>query len=472
MLPCAAGCLIADLAAQSGPPPMARPGVALTNATVIDVRTGTLRPGVTVVIDGHRIAAVGPVSRVPVPTRAVAVDATGKYVIPGLADTHFHYSDEWATSRLEPAAYFGWILAGGVTSVREMSQPGLARVLDLRREAVAGRMPAPRIHVSAGLDASLDAPWATLFRRAGTRDAGAALRRLPAAGIDGLKLHNCPRQTMLEAIGAARAAGVPVYGHTVFGSADRPPVYENFTLDLVRAGLNGVVHALGTVRPAGVDDRSAPDLSRTTVEGRRAWRVHNLSAWTRVRPGETQTLIREMVARRVWYEPTRLVDYYWNHQDRYESPALPATHPYRTRVRSDGDAETRAAVAALEAAEAAFIRQFYEAGGLLLAGTDEAPFPPFGVSEEMRLLVEAGVPPHAALQAATINAARAMRSEDRPRLGSVDVGKLADLVVLDANPLMDITNVRTIHAVVADGRLFDRAALDELVNRGARQETA
>ena len=100
---------------------------------------------------------------------------------------------------------------------------------------------------------------------------------------------------------------------------------------------------------------------------------------------------------------------------------------------------------------------------MVLAGTDEVPFPPFGVSEEMRRLVDAGLPPLAALQAATINPARAMGWDDR--LGSIEVGKLADLVLLDDNPLGDITSVRKIHAVVADGRLLDRATLDDFLRR-------
>ena len=99
----------------------------------------------------------------------------------------------------------------------------------------------------------------------------------------------------------------------------------------------------------------------------------------------------------------------------------------------------------------------------MIAGTDEVPFPPYGVTEEMRLLVEAGLPPLAALQAATINATAAMGWDSR--LGSIEVGKLADMVVLDANPLDDITNVRRIHAVVIDGRMLDRASLDELLQR-------
>jgi imidazolonepropionase-like amidohydrolase len=92
------------------------------------------------------------------------------------------------------------------------------------------------------------------------------------------------------------------------------------------------------------------------------------------------------------------------------------------------------------------------------------------VTEEMRLLTDAGLPPVAALQAATINPAYAMGWDDQ--LGSIEVGKLADLVVLDANPLDDIANVRKIHAVVADGRLLDRAILDEFLRRVGTPTTA
>ena len=259
----------------------------------------------------------------------------------------------------------------------------------------------------------------------------------------------------------ARAAKVPVYGHTAFASVDRPPVQENFTIDLIRAGFAGVVHS--AVRPPGVDNSAAPTVPRTTAEGRRAWRLYNRTAWQRSADGYLQALTEAMVARGVWYEPTRLVVYYWDHQALYDTARLSPYHPWRTRAQAPPDAEMRAAIEGEEAAEASFLRRFYSAGGKVLAGTDEVPFPPYGVSEEMRLLVLAGLPPLAALQAATINAARAMGWDDR--LGSIEAGKLADMVLLDANPLDNITNVRSIHAIVIDGRVLDRAALDEFLRR-------
>lgn len=455
---------------QSARPPVAGTipsPLAFTNAIIVDVQTGQLQPGCTVVVTGNRIAAAGSKATVRIPLEARVIDVGGRYVIPGLTDTHVHFLSEWTTPPIEPSAYLAWILAGGVTSVREMSPDPFARSLTIRADSVAGRWLAPRIHVSAGPVPAVADPWAVLFDRTGTRDAAQAIRKLPALGVDGLKLQNFPRETMLGLVAMARAARVPVYGHTVFNSGDRPPERDNFTLDLVRAGLEGVVHSTGTIRPTGLDPASVPTLPRTSPEGRRAWRLRFLTAWQRATEQDARALIAAMVTARVWYEPTRLVDYYWNHQDLYETSALPSNHPWRTReqIRST-DIDFRNAILGSEAAEASFIKRFFEAGGMILAGTDDVPFPPFGVSEEMRLLVDAGLPPVAALQAATMNAARAMRRDNR--VGTIDVGKLADMVLLDANPLEDITNVRRIHAVIADGRFLDRRMLDALIRAGGR----
>jgi imidazolonepropionase-like amidohydrolase len=109
----------------------------------------------------------------------------------------------------------------------------------------------------------------------------------------------------------------------------------------------------------------------------------------------------------------------------------------------------------------AFVKRFHEAGGLVVAGTDNHPAPGFGIHDEMRLLVEAGLPPLAALQAATLNAARVLGWLDR--LGTIAPGKLADLALLDANPLEDIRNTRAIHAVILNGRVMERAELDALL---------
>jgi imidazolonepropionase-like amidohydrolase len=106
-----------------------------------------------------------------------------------------------------------------------------------------------------------------------------------------------------------------------------------------------------------------------------------------------------------------------------------------------------------------FVRRFHEAGGVLVAGTDGLPIPGFGMQEELRLLVEAGVPPLAALQAATRNAAAAWRRGDE--FGTLEAGKAADLVILRGDPLADITQTTNIGHVVKAGVVFDPAELLE-----------
>jgi imidazolonepropionase-like amidohydrolase len=109
----------------------------------------------------------------------------------------------------------------------------------------------------------------------------------------------------------------------------------------------------------------------------------------------------------------------------------------------------------------AFVRDFQASGGMLLTGTDMSPWPGAGLHEELRLLVDAGLSPLAALQAATGNSARALGWDGRT--GAIAVGLDADLVLLDADPLRDIANTTRIRAVVRAGHLLDRAALDRLL---------
>jgi imidazolonepropionase-like amidohydrolase len=109
-----------------------------------------------------------------------------------------------------------------------------------------------------------------------------------------------------------------------------------------------------------------------------------------------------------------------------------------------------------------FVRRFHEAGGLITAGTDSLPFPAFSLHEELELLVEAGLSPMAALQAATRDAARVLRRDGH--IGTVEEGKLADLVLLGANPLDDIRHIRRIKAVVVRGQLLQREDLYSRLN--------
>jgi imidazolonepropionase-like amidohydrolase len=193
-----------------------------------------------------------------------------------------------------------------------------------------------------------------------------------------------------------------------------------------------------------------------------AWWLHTRSRWVHASAADLERLLSAMLAHGTSLEPNLVVDHLYAHPDRYR-PYV--GDPYMGQTIADlmsvyeGD-DLQLLRATLER-QMEFVRLFHEAGGLVIAGTDNHPAPGFGIHDEMRLLVEAGLPPLAALQAATRNAARALGWQER--LGTIVPGKLADLVLLDANPLDDIANTRRIHAVVLNGRVIHRAELDALL---------
>jgi hypothetical protein len=377
-------------------------------------------------------------------------------VIPGLTDTHVHLSWQWEHQPADTLALLGWILASGVTGVRDMSGGGYERLAALRVANDSARILSPRIYISAQ-------PSGELLQRLGTPSRVAAMRQLHRLGVDGVKLLGLPCDTSLAIIADARAAGMPVYGHTldVPNAAGRIP---NFTMEALHAGISGVVHVHAVLIPMRWQE--APwtgPFPPTTPEGWKAWQLSQWNGWHDINDQELQTIIDTMVARRIWFEPTLTQVSSGFGAERYDRAEL---HRYFTWVDSQPpirDPEVRNTVLEALAAGKQFVRRLHEAGGMVLAGSDALPVPPLGVTEELRLLVDAGLSPLAALQAATINAANAMQMGDS--LGSVEEGKLADLVLLDENPLLDITNVHSVRAVVTNGRFLDRARLDELLAR-------
>lgn len=441
------------------------PGLAIVHATVVDVRTGRLNADQTVLVSGTRIQAVGASARVAVPAGWRRVDATGKYVIPGLIDTHTHLGMQWIRQPADTLAQLGWILASGVTTVRDMFAFGGHErgLVALTTAADSGRILSPRIYVSAVLGSLTGNPGPadSALAWVGTRDRLTAFRKMTALGISGAKVLNHTPDSGLAVIRDARNAGVPVYGHTL-GALGPGGRVVNYTLDAVNAGIEGVSHVPAALFPLRQDTAGAPSQPRSTPEGSLAWQLFNQTAWQRVSENDLQQLIDTMVARRVWFEPTLLLTSL--PFIRFDTLLLSRYHTWERNSRPASDSAVAAAQLGHLEAGRRFIRRFYEAGGIIIAGTDEMPFPPLGVTEEMYQLVNgAGLPPLAALQAATINAARALHWDGT--IGTVEPAKRADLVLIDANPLVDIRNVRAVSAVVANGRYLDRAALDSLLAR-------
>jgi imidazolonepropionase-like amidohydrolase len=414
--------------------------VAITGVAVVDVVAGATRPGQTVLISGNRITAVGPASSVRVPAGARAVNGTGRFLVPGLWDMHSHAVTFGPTS-------LPLYLAHGVTSLRDMGAERFAEARAWRDSIAAGRLLGPRMRIAspvvenarwlAAVKRMIEAagtPW-TLYERFGPTSPEEAVRwvdSVAALGPDHIKVRNWPAPEIGRALVArAREKGLPVVAH-----ANEP---------FPRQGVTTFEH--GVWPPLGDSPGTRDSLWRQIAAAGTAF-VPTLVTWP-IRLEPLDSSIARIRGGRL--------------------PGL-AYVPRATRERwvdqlREMQQERPLDWAAIHRGELRNLAEMRQAGIVLLGGTDVgAPLVVPGVSlhDELALLVaHAGLTPLEALRAATIGPARVAGGADS--LGSIAPGKLADLVLLDGDPLVDVANTRRIRAVIANGRLLDRAALDAML---------
>ena len=425
--------------------------LAITHVTVIDGTDSVPRRDRTVVIRGARITAVGPAASTPAPKGARILDGRGKYLVPGFWDMHVH-TDVPGAREVLPL-----YVANGVTGVRDMGGDW-ARLTAMRAEVRSGRLWGPRMVLSGPYLDGNDQPIAHLSARS-PAEAAAAVDSLARLGVDLVKLHTgLTRETFFAAARAARAKHLPFAGHVprVVGAADASD-----------SGIASIEHLLTIPTPCtpaeslALQPRFAVQaaLGRCSSEDPAPLYARLARNGTRVTP--TFTAQYEVA---LW--PGRavpgdsLAGYLPDTLRRY----VAAIFPMPDSVPPGADSVGRA----VYAKRLALVGAMYRAGVGVLAGTD-APLrnspPGFGLHEELAWLVQAGLSPFEVLRAATLDAARFLGMQDS--LGTVAPGRLADLVLLDADPRADIRNTRRIRAVVASGRLLDAAARTALL-RAAR----
>ena len=440
--------------------------LAITHVTLIDGTGAAPRADVTVLVVGRRISAVGASDSVALPAGARVVDGRGRYLIPGLWDMHAH-----------PFAYdfprfaAPLLLANGVTGVRDMGHRVDSAVF-WRREVAAARVLGPRLVVGGRIDGpGPGPPWAS---RAATADqARRAADSLVRLGADFLKVYSrVPREAYFALADAARRRGVPVAGHVPYAVS---------AAEASDAGQRSIEHEDDLMRACSSRDAElrATLGDRSALAGRREMDVVREQART-MRASDDPARCRALFAR-LARNGTRVVPTLTVYQPYAHALDSAGTHPARLAYvpRALHEAwRRRPSVAAFEPRDTAVIAAFFSlartgemgrAGVRLLVGTD-APLPyvvpGFSVHDELALLVRAGLTPMQALQAATHEPAAYLNALDS--LGSIAPRRLADLVLLDADPLADIRNTTRIRAVVADGRLIDRTALDAMLARAER----
>lgn len=416
--------------------------LVLTNVTVIDVTGAPTKSKMTVVMTGKRITALGKTGKVRIPKNAQVIDATGKFLIPGLWDMHTHLSF-YADTKQPPFTAFPALISNGVTGVRDMGG-NFEQIDRWRKEIAAEAITGPRI-VQAG--PYVDGPKKMNEFRASltvvvnnAEEARAAVRTLKGRGVDFIKVHN----------GISRDA------------------YLALADECLKQGIPLATHLPRSVRIAAASDARTRSLEHIEILSESiAFDVapgekpkDALTAIGELTDEKAKNLFARFARNGTWYTPT-LVGYHSFVQEAEENVAKePAKWKDAFAARQKLFNRFKQLVGLMQ-----------KSGVGLLAATDFArkrdaypypvPQPGADLHAELAFLVESGLTPLEALQTATLNPAKYLNIQKD--YGTVAKGKVADLVLLEANPLDDIRNTRRINAVVVNGTYLPREMLQKLL---------
>jgi imidazolonepropionase-like amidohydrolase len=425
----------------------AQSSIAITHVTVIDGTDSVPRLDQTVVIRGNRITAVGAARATTVPAKAIIVNGRGKFLVPGFWDMHVHTVVPRGEDML------GLYVANGITGVRDMAGDW-AQLTAWRNRINAGRLLGPRMIVSGPYIEGGDVPIPHILART-PDEARAAVDSLVRLGVDFIKIHSqLTREVYFAAARAAREKHMTFAGHVPrsvsaeeASDSGQRSIEHLLTIPNICTAAESLAlqprFPMQSVFGRCTQQDLGPLFARFVRNG--TWIVPTFTAQVEVAVMPTRPVPGDSLAR---YLPDTLRQF------------VAQIFPQPPDVPVGADVVGRA----LFEKRLAVVGAMYRAGVHVLPGTD-APLrnspPGFGLHEELSLLVRAGLTPFQVLTSATLEPARFFGMTDS--LGVVAAGKVADLVLLDANPLTNIANTRRVAAVVANGRLLDHAGRERLL---------
>jgi hypothetical protein len=405
----------------------------------------------TVVITGDRISAIGNSASTPMPAGAKVVDATGKFLIPGLWDMHVH----WYTR--DTLSLF---TANGVTGVRQMF--GNSDLLRWRDEIAKGSLLGPRMVVASPIIDGPEPVWPNSISVRNEEEGRKAVRRVKQWGADFVKVYGLlPRDAYFGIADEAKQQGLPFAGHVP---------YSVSPAEASEAGQKSIEHLTGILIGCSAKETELRDELVKAKSPAERPRVQ-MTALETYDEKKAASLFARFVKNHTWQCPTLTVlrsnAYIGDENFRRDGRLkyIPRRLQQRWSVRlADRNEDNNAGAKKIFHKDLEIVGAMRKAGVSILAGTDTGNpfcFPGFSLHEELALLVIAGLTPLEALRSATLNPAEFFGLDKT--LGTIDVGKIADLVLLDASPLQDIRNTQRINTVISNGRLLDRKALDKML---------
>jgi hypothetical protein len=429
------------LGVSAGPSPDTT--FAFVDVTVIPMNRQQELPHQTVLVRGGRVSAIGPNSRVTVPDGSRRIDGRGKFLIPGLAEMHAHIpSGEQPDSIIERTLFM--YVARGVTTVRGML--GHPKHLELRTRAARGELLSPTIYTSGPSFNGNSVPTPEAAARMVTEQ--------KAAGYDFLKIHPGIRSEVFDTLAAAaRRAGIRLAGHVPAEvGLERVLASGYITID----HLDGYVEAMAQTG-AGVQEESA---------------FFGLNLGERLDESRLPTLVQATKKAGVWNVPTQVLMenlvpavslgvLQQRPEMRYVSRETRSKWAEVKRSMLEETGSTAESMAKTMDIRRKLIKALHQAGAGLLLGSDAPQIynvPGFATHRELESLVGARLTPYQALETGTRNVAAFFGT--LATTGTIEVGKRADLILLDGNPLSDIRNTAKQSGVMVRGRWLSRAEID------------
>ena len=411
--------------------------LAIRGARLFDPATGTVRPDTTVLVTGNKITAVGRDGEIQVPAGAEVVEARGRFVMPGLWDMHTHLSPNDGLLNI----------AAGVTTARDMANE-IETLAELRRQWDAGEAVGPRVLRAGFIDGPGPYAGPSKVLVDNEKDALSWVDRYAELGYQQIKLYSSLDPKLVAPIAKrAHERGLRLSGHIPNGMTAE---------QAVRAGYDEIQHAnfLFLNFLEGVDTRTparfvevaehAAELDLGSPRVRSFIQllkehgtvldptVNVFETMYEARPGEISPGFAAVAGRL----PPQV-------QRSYRSGGL-NPEPGKVKLYSDSFRKMLA-----------LVRTLHDAGVTIVPGTDALAG--FALHRELELYAEAGIPPAEVLRMATLGAARVMKKD--AEVGSIEPGKLADLILIDGDPLARMSDIRRVTLVVKDGVVFDPAAV-------------